>query len=137
MQHSVTFFTVFDRRLTGESPWHRPACIMYTRRLCPIKLLSIHVLVRVLAPITYRNELICSFNTFCTCIRPTSRLMSGIPLLFVREDASFLQKCSRSTRPASRHLKSRRAGTFAKHHVHFSYHFNLLVRVLAPITYRI
>ena len=51
---------------------------------------SFQLLVRVLAPITYRNELICSFNTFCTCIRPTGHLMSGIPLLFVREYALTL-----------------------------------------------
>ena len=42
---------------------------MYTRRLWPIKLLLFQLLVRVLTPITYRNQLICSFNTYCSAFR--------------------------------------------------------------------
>ena len=56
-----------------------------------VRLDHLRVLVRVLDQITYRNELIGSFNTFCTCICPTGRLMAGIPLLFVREYALTLR----------------------------------------------
>ena len=78
---------------------------------------SFQLSVRVLSQITHRNELICSFNTFCTCIRPTRRLMSGISLLLVREYALVCER-SLSTRPGSPLPDTRWSGTFAKHHVH-------------------
>ena len=88
VHHSVTFTLTFVRKLTVTERVDLSARPTYVHNMSVVsQTVSFQLLVRVLPPITYRNELIGSFNTFCTCIRPTGRLMSGIPLLFVREDA--------------------------------------------------
>ena len=84
--HGIPLFSDpdIDRRLTlSERVDYRSGSIR-THYVGGRSAWSFQLLVQVLAQITYRNELIGSFNTFCTGIRPTGRLMAGIPLLFVR-----------------------------------------------------
>ena len=89
----------------------------------------------VLAQITYRNELICSFNTFCTCIRPTGRLMSVISVTF-RTGIGF-SFANVPCVPDPAHVSPIPAGRARSQSIMYTRsHFNLLVRVLTPITYR-